>query len=111
MSTFSLFGFGHKVFQAWERRGIVQWSAWAGEPSRGVGQNAKYPVIVVNGDGEMLVAWTENMGWQRGGDVVWQVYDRNGKAVFSQSGRTPGVPANSLVAAFVRTDGSFAILY
>jgi len=110
-STFSLFGIDHKLYEAWERRGIIQWSAWAGEPSHAVGKNAKYPVIVANKEGEMMVAWTENMSWQKGGDLAWQVYDRSGKPVYSQSGRAPGVPANSLIAAFAKADGSFAILY
>lgn len=111
MSTFSLFDFHGKVFEAWERKGVIQWSAMRGEPSRGVGANAKYPVVVVNGDGETLVAWTEGMGYQRGGALAWQVYDRNGKAVPSQRGRQEGVPANSLISAWARKDGSFAIMY
>jgi hypothetical protein len=111
MSSFSLDTHNGKVYSAWERRGVIQWQASSGQPSRGVGNHAKYPVILVNGDGETLLAWTEEMDWGTGGSVVWQVYDRNGKPVPSQSGRQDGVPAWSLVSAFVRKDGSFAVVY
>jgi len=111
MSTFALDDFHGKLFAAWERKGVIQWTTTGGAPSRGVGVNAKYPAIVTNGDGETLVVWTENMGWQKGGSVVWQVYDRNGKKVGSQNGEKDGVPVWSLAAAFTRADGSFVIFY
>jgi hypothetical protein len=51
------------------------------------------------------------MGWDRGGKVAWQVFDRGGKPIAGRSGQADGVPKWSLVAAFARPDGSFAIIY
>jgi hypothetical protein len=110
MSTFALDNFHGKLYAAWERRGVIQWQAASGAPSRGVGENAKYPVILTNGDGETLVLWEEQSGMGKVGTAVWQVYDRDGKAVPSQRGRREGVPAWSLVSAFARKDGSFVVV-
>jgi hypothetical protein len=70
----------------------------------------KHPALAVNASGAMLFAWTEGMGWNRGGTAVWQIYDRSGKPT-DVRGRAPGVPVWSLVAAFVRPDGSFVVVY
>jgi hypothetical protein len=70
----------------------------------------RYPALAVNARGETLLAWTEGMGWKRGGSVAWQVFDGRGRPEGAH-GTAPGVPAWSLVAAFARPDGSFAILY
>lgn len=72
--------------------------------------NRKYPVAIANNRGETLFVWTEGTAWKRGGTVEWQVYDQDGRAE-SAHGAADGVPAFSLVAAFARPDGSFAILY
>ena len=45
-------------------------------------------------DGQSVVVWAEGTGWQRGGDLAWQVFDKSGKAT-EQPGRVerghPGV--------------------
>jgi hypothetical protein len=66
--------------------------------------------VAVNSRGETLLAWTEGMGWARGGSVVWQVYDKEGKPT-AQRGHAAGVPVWSLVAVFVRKDGKFVVVY
>jgi hypothetical protein len=72
--------------------------------------NGKYPVVVGNLQGEVLLAWAEGTGWGQGGAVAWQVYDRAGNAT-SEKGRADGVPVWSLVAAVPKPDGSFAVIY
>lgn len=71
---------------------------------------AKHPVVLGNSRGEVLLAWTEGTGWARGGAVAWQVYGRDGKPT-AESGRVPGVPTWSLVAAYVDPGGDFVIVY
>src|SRR6266853_1454763 len=39
----------------------------------------KHPVAVANGRGEVLVAWAEGTGWEKGGAVAWQLFDPSGK--------------------------------
>jgi hypothetical protein len=70
----------------------------------------KHPVAVGNMRGEILLAWTEGTGWQKGGAVAWQLYDQAGKPT-SEKGRADGVPVWSLVSAFAKPDGSFVIVY
>jgi hypothetical protein len=72
--------------------------------------NGKYPVVVGNTQGEVLLAWAEGTSWGQGGSVAWQVYDRAGNPT-SEKGRAEGVPVWSLVAAVPKPDGSFTILY
>jgi hypothetical protein len=59
----------------------------------------------------VLLVWTEEMGWQRGGALCWQVFDQNDKTAAGASGRAAGIPMWSLVAAYVEPDGGFVILY
>jgi hypothetical protein len=67
-------------------------------------------VVAVNGKGETILVWTEGMGWNKGGSLAWQVYDKGGKPT-AERGHAAGVPVWSLVAVFVRPDGHFAIVY
>jgi hypothetical protein len=76
----------------------------------GSGENRKFPAIAANAQGETILAWTEGMGWKKGGRVVWQVYDKSGKAT-GDHGQAEGVPVWSLVAVFARPDGGFGIVY
>jgi hypothetical protein len=106
------------VVGAWETKEQVyfvridpktgKWSPPEAPPGKGKGR--KHPAVAINAKGETILVWTEGMGWNRGGAVVWQVYDKDGNAT-AQRGHAAGVPVWSLVAAFVRPDGTFAIVY
>ena len=74
------------------------------------GSNEKYPALAANHYGDLLVTWTEGMGWKRGGSVHWAVLDNSGKRMAGEAAHD-GVPAWSLVATYSRPDGSFVILY
>jgi hypothetical protein len=75
----------------------------------GEGKGRKHPRLAVNGRGEVLLAWTEGTGWQRGGSLAWQVFDARGKA--TEKGSALGVEVWSFGAAAARTDGGFAVIY
>ncbi len=106
------------VVAAWETRGQVYFARIdpasgkrsAAVAAPGPGRSRKHPSVAVNGRGEMLLAWTEGTGWNKGGSAAWQVYDRDGRPV-GAPGRAEGVPVWGLVAALVRPDGRFGILY
>ncbi|MGI8556301.1 MAG: hypothetical protein ACR2LT_08105 [Pyrinomonadaceae bacterium] len=70
----------------------------------------KYPVIAANARGETLLAWIEGASWGKGGSLVWQMFNKNGKPV-GEMGRADGVPAWSLLTAFVRPDENFELIY
>ena len=107
-----------RVLAAWETQGQVFWSAVDAATLQpgpaiaapGQGVNRKYPALASNASGEVLLAWAEGMGWQKGGSLAWQVFDKSGAPIRGRSGLR-GVPAWDLPAAFARADGSFAILY
>jgi hypothetical protein len=76
----------------------------------GAGDNRKHPAVAGNAQSETLFAWTEGMGWKKGGTLAWQVYDKSGQAT-AEHGKVAGVAVWSLVAAFTRPDGGFTIVY
>jgi hypothetical protein len=107
------------VVAAWETDGQVYFSRIAqdtGKRSAPVaaprdGKGRKHPAVAVNSRGDTLLAWTEGMGWQRGGTLAWQVFDKAGKPAGPIERAAPGVPVWSLVAAFARPDGGFTVVY
>ena len=76
----------------------------------GASRGRKHPAVAGNDRGETILVWTEGMGWNRGGSVAWQVYDKNGVPT-AERGRSAGVPTWSLVTVFARPDGGFTIIY
>jgi hypothetical protein len=76
----------------------------------GDARGRKHPAVAVGSGGETILVWTEGMGWNKGGSVAWQVYDKAGQAT-SEKGSAEGVPTWSLVAVFARPAGGFTVLY
>lgn len=109
-------GPGKSILAAWETNGQVYWSQ--AEPGKdfpvhtasGTGKKRKHPVIARNSLGQVLFAWTEGTGWQKGGGLVWQAFDLKGQP-YGEPQRTDGVPVWGLAAATALPDGSFAIFY
>jgi hypothetical protein len=71
---------------------------------------AKHPVALGNTRGEVLLVWAEGTGWNQGGSVAWQLYDRTSEPL-SAKGRANGLPTWSLPTAFAQPDGNFTIIY
>lgn len=103
---------------AWETGGEVYWARITGDrpesmkPIRapGEGKGRKHPRVAINDKGEVLFVWTEGTGWQRGGSLAWQLYDRSGEPS-AEKGVAAGVATWSFAAPAVNADGSFSILY
>jgi RNA polymerase sigma factor (sigma-70 family) len=106
------------VVAAWETKGQVYFARIDPKTGKrsapvtapGEGKGRKHPAVAVNAKGETILVWTEGMGWERGGSVAWQVYDRDGTPT-DERGHAPGVPVWSLVAVFVRPEGRFVVVY
>lgn len=117
MSSSTMSEIGDGILAATESRGQVSFARIATDaltPSEstaapGMGKR-KHPVVAVNAKGETLFAWTENMGWAKGGSLAWQLYDANYKAV-GEKGSAPGVPVWSLITGFAQPNGDFVIVY
>jgi len=103
---------------AWETMGNVFYGVVNPSTTRmsqpiaapGAAKGRKYPAVAGNARGETLLAWTEGMGWKKGGSLAWQIFDKSGNPQ-GEIGHADGVPAWSLIAAFVRPDGGFAVVY
>jgi hypothetical protein len=83
------------------------------KPQRAPGSAAerKHPALAFNAQGDMLLAWTEGTGWQKGGALAWQVYDKSG-SVQGGVGRVNGaIPVWGLPAAAAGKDGNFQIFH
>ncbi|MCI0638546.1 MAG: hypothetical protein L0Y72_16490 [Gemmataceae bacterium] len=123
MSSFAFADTHSESLLAWETDGQV-WFTRAKHLSfetakpiaaPGKGQKQKHPVLAWNGR-EHLLAWTEGMGWNKGGALAWQVYDNNDRPMDADAqrktnGRAEGVPTWSLISAVPSNDQRFLILY
>lgn len=106
------------VLGAWETTGQVYYgivdprSGEVSEPIAAPGRPSgrKHPRLAVAADGTTLMVWTEGTGWNKGGSLAWQVFDKAGKAL-QQRGRGEGIPVWSFAATFPRADGGFTIVY
>jgi hypothetical protein len=107
------------VYTAWDTDGQVFFTrVQAGKAAidtpkavPGHGGNRKHPALAVNKNGDVIVVWTEGTGWNRGGDLAWQVYDKAGKAT-AESGRRQGaLPVWGLPTVIAEPDGRFTIMH
>lgn len=104
------------VVAAWETGGQVYWARITGGgtfqpiPAPGEGKGRKHPRLSVNDRGEVLLVWTEGTGWQKGGSLAYQLYDRAGKPS-GETKQADGIPTWSFAAAVPAPDGGFSILY
>jgi hypothetical protein len=115
MSSASLSESSGKILAGAETHGrvfFIRMDAKTGQVSSPVSPDtqAKHPVVLGNSRGEVLLAWAEGTGWNKGGSVAWQLYDREDKPL-SAKGRGDGLPTWSLPSAFVEPDGSFTVVY
>ncbi len=118
MSSFAFAEGPADVLAAWETNGQVYFArinpatGKKSEPvaAPGDGRDRKHPVVASNKQGQILLVWTEGMGWERGGSVAWQIFNKDGRPT-DEKGRAAGVPVWSLVAAIARGDGGFTIVY
>jgi hypothetical protein len=119
MSTTSISGGPGKIAAAWETAGRIEFGridAKSGKIDQrrvvpGESTRRKHPAIATNSKGETLLAWAEGTGWNKGGAVVWQLFDAEGKPVSASAGKQSGLPAWSLPAVVATGDGSFVVLY
>ena len=107
------------VFAAWETKGQVYFAAIDPASGRrsdpvappGGKGDRKLPAVAVNRRGETILAWAEGTGWQRGGDLAWQVFDREGKPTVAHGRVEGGIPVWGVPTVVARPDGDFTILH
>jgi hypothetical protein len=118
MSSESLLETPSGVLAAWETKGQIAYaridpkSQVASRPiSPPGGGNRKHPALAVNADGETIVVWAEDTGWQRGGSLVWRIFDRSDRATREMGRVDDGIPVWSLPAVVALRDGRFVIIH
>jgi hypothetical protein len=116
MSSMGFVESSGSTFGAWETGGQVYFSKLAVNgraseptPAPGDAKNRKHPRLAAS-NRETLLVWTEGTGWQRGGSLAWQAFDKDGRAT-ATSGRQDGIPAWSFAAPVLGRDGAFLIFY
>jgi hypothetical protein len=106
------------IYVAWENAGQVFLSQMAplhGAAKRitpaGEAGTRKHPRIAINGDGDVLLVWTERTAWNKGGSVAWQVFTAAGEPVEGASRTGEGLPVWGFAGAAALADGSFVVVY
>lgn len=118
MSTSSIAEQGNRILITWETAGQVYYAGVVPGTSKvsapvqapGTSEKRKHSAVAGNGKGEILLAWTEGTGWNRGGALAWQVFDGNGKPL-GATGHAPGVSVWGLPGVVSMRDGGFTIFY
>ena len=119
MSSESLADAGPFVLAAWETRGQVEFarvdprdgSVSTPVTPPGRAGERKHPAVAANARGETLLAWTEGTGWQKGGSLVWQVFDRDGRPTDEKGRVRNGIPVWGLPTVVARPDGGFTVIH
>ena len=101
---------------AWETKDQVFWSQIGLGPVHSLPpadalKSRKHPAIAANPAGDVLLAWGEDTGWNKGGSVGWQVFDAAGQAARGGAGRAADLPAWDSPAVFPSSGGGFVVIY
>lgn len=96
--------------KAWESDGKIYFSNREGSsmavPSKGP---KKHPFIVENNSGNLLVVWTEGTGWNKGGNLCWQLISSGGMPKSRVEKVRGGVKVWSTVSAFSDGDNFYIV--
>lgn len=118
MSTAAFAVRGDDVLGAWETMNQIRVAALDGKASEertlsmpGEAKSRKHPAVAMNSRGEYAVAWAEGTGWNKGGAIVWQVFDSKGQPIADRAGRLDGMPAWSIPAVVADENGTFKIIH
>jgi len=119
MSTSALAQNGGGAVAAWETRGRVFWSQLSSDAPTIVhpheidsrSSTCKHPAIAADGEGHLLVVWTEETGWNKGGTIAWEVFDSTGTVLPGATGRAADLPTWDSPAAIWCSNKTLLVLY
>jgi hypothetical protein len=96
---------------AWESQDHIMVSNLADTHHARLGaKNPKHPRLAIAG-GRVLVTWTENTAWEKGGSVHWQLLDQDLKPLAGLAGKADDLPTWDYPAPFATPSGALVILY
>jgi hypothetical protein len=106
------------ILAAWEAEDHVYYArldprgGLASKPVAPPGEvHRRHPSLAINPRGEVLLAWAEGTGWKQGGDLVWQLFDAQGRPASGPHRVAGGIPVWGIPSAVARPDGSFLIIH
>jgi hypothetical protein len=108
MSSAALINGRSGVLAAWELENQIAFASGDDVISPSGNGKRKHPSIAENGSGTILLVWTENTGWERGGSLAWQLF--KDKKPVGEVQRKDGIPVWSMAAA-VAVGEQFYIIY
>jgi hypothetical protein len=117
MSTAAFGRAGTRPLAAWETNEQIFWSTISptggieAHPIPGAAKRRKHPAITADSAGQILLAWTEGTGWNKGGSVAWQRFDASGKPILGSAGRADDLPVWDSPAVFSLPGGRFVLVY
>jgi len=118
MSSESLAEQGDTVIAAWQTKEEVYFaridpkSGKLASPVKPPGNaSRKFPAVAGNERGETILVWAEGTGWQKGGALAWQVFDRMGRPTDEKGRVEGGIPVWGMPTVVARPDGSFLIVH
>lgn len=119
MSSAAMYEGAKAIVAAWETDGQVRFGWIEGAAGRvaritsapGNPGGRKHPSIAVNDAGEILLAWAEGTGWNRGGVLAWQQYSPAGQPIGAPGRIETGIPSWSLPSVVALPGGRFRIFH
>lgn len=118
MSSASLADDGRGLLAAWETDQQVYFARvdrrtgkFSPPISPPGGKGRKHPAVAGNAAGKTLLVWAEGTGWQKGGSLAWQEFDKTGRPSGAEGRIDGGVPTWGLPAVVARSDGSFLVVH
>src|SRR5689334_17309511 len=113
MSTMSLVEGPDGVVGAWETDGQIYFEKLGSSSpvaAPGKGEGRKHPGLAFDSAGNMLLAWTEGTGWEKGGALAWRLYDRSGNATGATQRMDAGIAVWGL-PTIAGTDNGFTLIH
>lgn len=116
----STFGEGRDgVFVGTEREGNVEFRVLDPVTGRqsvigrafGLPKAGRYPGVTGNKEGDVLVAWVDGGGWNRGGILKWIVFDSSGEIIEKPESSNQMIEPWSFGAVATQPNGSFLVIY
>jgi hypothetical protein len=113
MSTMALVEGPQGVVAAWDTDGQIYFSRILPgttefsnpQAAPGAGTERKHPSLAVNSQGETILVWTEGTGWQKGGALAWQLFDKTGKPTDEKGRMDRAIPVWGLPTVVATKEG------
>ena len=108
MSSAAMINGLNGVIFAWEMEKQIAFASGNEVVSPSGSGKRKHPSLAQDSSGNILLAWAENTGWERGGSLAWQLFKDN--KPLGEIQRKDGVAVWSMPAA-IASGNQFYIIY